>query len=40
MTPKPEDLAREQIDRMLIQSGWAVQDAKAVMVLSSGGNRG
>jgi type I site-specific restriction endonuclease len=26
---KPEDIAREQIDRMLEQAGWAVQDAKA-----------
>jgi len=30
MTPKPEDIAREQIYRMLEQAGWAVQDAKAV----------
>jgi type I restriction enzyme R subunit len=28
MTPKPEDIAREQIDRMLEQAGWAVQDVK------------
>ena len=26
----PEDMAREQIDRMLVSAGWAVQDAKAV----------
>jgi type I restriction enzyme R subunit len=26
----PEDIAREQIDRMLVSAGWAVQDAKAV----------
>jgi hypothetical protein len=25
----PEDIAREQIDRMLVSAGWAVQDAKA-----------
>ncbi len=24
----PEDIAREQIDRMLEQAGWAVQDAR------------
>jgi len=28
MPQGPEDIAREQIDRMLTQSGWAVQDAK------------
>ena len=26
----PEDIARENIDRMLEQAGWAVQDVKAV----------
>ena len=30
MPQGPEDIAREQIDRMLIQSGWAVQDTKVV----------
>jgi type I restriction enzyme R subunit len=30
MPAGPEDIAREQIDRMLISAGWAVQDAKAV----------
>jgi len=30
MTARPEDIAREQIDRMLVSAGWAVQDAKAV----------
>lgn len=29
MPVDPEDIAREQIDRMLEQAGWAVQDAKA-----------
>jgi len=29
----PEDIAREQIDRMLVSAGWAVQDAKAVKPL-------
>ena len=33
----PEDIAREQIDRMLIQSGWAVQDAKAVNLYAKQG---
>jgi hypothetical protein len=28
----PEDIAREQIDRMLVSTGWAVQDAKAVIL--------
>jgi hypothetical protein len=26
MTPKPENIAREEIDRMLAQAGWNVQD--------------
>lgn len=30
MTPRPEDIARELIDRMLEQAGWAVQNARAV----------
>ena len=30
MTYGPEDIAREQIDRMLVSAGWAVQDAKEV----------
>ncbi len=30
MPQGPEDIAREQIDRMLVSAGWAVQDAKAV----------
>ena len=29
MPPRPEDIAREQIDRMLEQAGWAVQDVEA-----------
>ena len=37
MPPGPEDIAREQIDRMLIQSGWAVQDAKAVNLYAKQG---
>ena len=30
MPPGPEDIAREQIDRMLEQAVWAFQDTKAV----------
>jgi hypothetical protein len=30
MSPKPEDIAREQIDHMLVSAKWAVQDAKVV----------
>jgi len=26
----PEDIAREQIEQMLVSAGWSVQDAKAV----------
>jgi hypothetical protein len=26
----PEDIARKQIDRMLVSAGWAVRDAKSV----------
>ena len=37
MTPRPEDIAREQIDRMLEQAGWAVQDAKAVNLYAKQG---
>jgi len=37
MTPKPEDIAREQIDRMLVSAGWAVQDAKAVNLYAKQG---
>jgi type I restriction enzyme R subunit len=33
----PEDIAREQIDRMLVQAGWAVQDAKAVNLYAKQG---
>ena len=33
----PEDIAREQIDRMLEQAGWAVQDAKAVNLYAKQG---
>jgi len=33
----PEDIAREQIDRMLDQAGWAVQDAKAVNLYAKQG---
>ncbi len=32
MRQSPEDMAREQIDRMLISAGWAVQDAKVFIV--------
>ncbi len=37
MPPGPEDIAREQIDRMLISAGWAVQDAKAVNLFAKQG---
>jgi len=37
MTPRPEDIAREQIDRMLELSGWAVQDAKSVNLYAKQG---
>jgi type I restriction enzyme R subunit len=33
----PEDIAREQIDRMLTSAGWAVQDAKAVNLYAEQG---
>ena len=33
----PEDIAREQIDRMLEQAGWAVQDAKAANLYAKQG---
>ncbi len=33
----PEDIAREQIDRMLVSAGWAVQDAKAVNLYAKQG---
>ena len=33
----PEDIAREQIDRMLMSAGWAVQDAKAVNLYAKQG---
>ena len=37
MSPGPEDIAREQIDRMLVSAGWAVQDAKAVNLYAKKG---
>ena len=37
MTPRPEDIAREQIDRMLMSAGWAAQDAKAVNLFAKQG---
>jgi len=37
MSPGPEDIAREQIDRMLVSAGWAVQDAKAVNLYAKQG---
>jgi type I restriction enzyme, R subunit len=37
MPPGPEDIAREQIDRMLVSAGWAVQDAKAVNLFAKQG---
>jgi type I restriction enzyme R subunit len=33
----PEDIAREQIDRMLVSAGWAVQDAKEVNLYAKKG---
>lgn len=33
----PEDIAHEQIDRMLEQAGWAVQDAKHVNLYAKQG---
>jgi type I restriction enzyme, R subunit len=33
----PEDIAREQIDQMLMSAGWAVQDAKAVNLYAKQG---
>jgi type I restriction enzyme R subunit len=37
MVQGPEDIAREQIDRMLVSAGWAVQDAKAVNLYAKQG---
>jgi type I restriction enzyme R subunit len=37
MPQGPEDIARENIDRMLELSGWAVQDAKAVNLYAKQG---
>jgi type I restriction enzyme R subunit len=38
MAPQgPEDIAREQIDRMLVSAGWAVQDTKAVNLYAKQG---
>ena len=37
MPKKPEDIAREAIDRMLEQSGWAVQDLKAANICATRG---
>ncbi len=37
MSLGPEGIAREQIDRMLEQAGWAVQDAKAVNLYAKQG---
>jgi type I restriction enzyme, R subunit len=37
MTPQPEQSAREQIDRMLMQAGWVVQDAKAANLYAKQG---
>ena len=33
----PEDIAREQIDRMLVSAGWDVLDAKAVNLYAKQG---
>jgi len=33
----PEDTVREQIDRMLMQAGLAIQDAKAVNLYAKKG---
>ena len=37
MPQGPEDIASEQIDRMLVSAGWAVQDAKAVNLYAKRG---
>jgi type I restriction enzyme R subunit len=37
MPPGPEDIAREQIDCILMQAGWAVQDVKAVNLYAKQG---
>ena len=37
MPQGPEDIAREQIDRMLVSAVWAVQDAKAVHLYAKQG---
>jgi hypothetical protein len=37
MAHGPEVIAREQIDRMLVTAGWAVQDAKAVNLYAKQG---
>ena len=34
---KPEDLAREEIDRQLTQCGWIVQDGKAMNIMAGPG---
>jgi len=33
----PEDIAREQIDRMLASAGWVVQDAEQVNLYAKQG---
>lgn len=37
MPQGPEDIAREQIDRMLEQAGWAVQNVKSVNLYAKKG---
>ncbi len=37
MAPQPEHIARENIDYMLEQAGWAVQDAKAANIYAKRG---
>jgi type I restriction enzyme R subunit len=37
MPQGPEDIAREQIDHMLVSAGWVVQDAKAVNLYAKQG---
>jgi type I restriction enzyme R subunit len=37
MTPGPEDRARENIDRMLEQAGWAIQDVKKAAIYAKKG---
>jgi hypothetical protein len=37
MPQGPEDIAREQIDRMLEQAGWAVQDVKQAAIYAKKG---